>query len=227
MVFQLRLEQHCLCTASFILARTALDLLVDDEGAAQEGVGAIPKVDQVLFAIVAPAGPEGTIRNSRTGNLILYKAGTIKETRRPDGFPMSTSEMRHTEHQTPRFKITNVEPRNANSSDLYLFFVCLYEKRFRVLSHCQRSLRSTLKRPKTYGENSPSLCPTISSVILTSWYILPLYTWKIRPTKLGSMVAARAWVLIGGTRSPGFGRTMGSLTMSVLVLRGFTNCEAP
>jgi len=33
----------------------------------------------------------------------------------------------------------------------------------------------------------------------------------MRPTKFGRMVADRACVLIGGTRSPAFGRTMGRL----------------
>ena len=33
----------------------------------------------------------------------------------------------------------------------------------------------------------------------------------MRPTKLGRIVALRALVLIGGTRSPGFGLTIGSL----------------
>lgn len=70
-------KQHCLCTASSILARTALLIPVDHEGAAQEDVSAIPRIDQVLLAIIAPAGSAGTIRNSRTGNLILYKAGAM------------------------------------------------------------------------------------------------------------------------------------------------------
>lgn len=70
-------KQHCLCTASAILARTALLVPVDHEGAAQEDVSAIPRIDQVLFATIAPAGSGGTIGNSRTGNLIWYKAGAI------------------------------------------------------------------------------------------------------------------------------------------------------
>jgi len=48
----------------------------------------------------------------------------------------------------------------------YLFLVCLYVKRFRVLS-CQHGPLVPESR-QTYAENSPSLCPTISSVILTS-----------------------------------------------------------
>jgi hypothetical protein len=65
----------------------------------------------------------------------------------------------------------------------------------------------------THGENSPSLCPTISSVTVNSWYTCPLCTWNLRPTKLGRIVAARAWVLIGGGFSPGLVRTMGKGTM--------------
>lgn len=50
----------------------------------------------------------------------------------------------------------------------------------------------------TYATYSPSLCPTISSVIATSTYDFPLCTAKRRPTKLGRMVAARFVVRIGG-----------------------------
>ena len=66
----------------------------------------------------------------------------------------------------------------------------------------------------TYAENSPNLWPTISSVILTSLYIFPLWTWNTRPTKLGRMVALRACVLIGGVLSPAFGRMIGRLHKS-------------
>lgn len=61
------------------------------------------------------------------------------------------------------------------------------------------------------GENSPSLCPTISSFISTSWYTLPLYTWNLSPTKLGNIVAERACVRMGGALLPGSGRTIGRL----------------
>ena len=51
----------------------------------------------------------------------------------------------------------------------------------------------------------------MSSTIVTSWYIFPLYTWNFSPTKFGKIVAARALVLIGIRRCPGAGRTIGSL----------------
>lgn len=51
----------------------------------------------------------------------------------------------------------------------YLFLVCLYVKRFRVLRIAISTSRPTWTLINTYGENSPSLCPTMSSVILTSW----------------------------------------------------------
>jgi hypothetical protein len=52
---------------------------------------------------------------------------------------------------------------------IYLFLVCLYMKRFRVLL-VVRLLFVDLPRPtRTYAENSPSLCPTMSSVMRTSW----------------------------------------------------------
>jgi hypothetical protein len=56
------------------------------------------------------------------------------------------------------------------------------------------------------------LCPTMSSVMVTRWYVLPLCTSKRRPTKLGRMVAARAFVRTGGTLSPcALGHVMGRL----------------
>lgn len=61
------------------------------------------------------------------------------------------------------------------------------------------------------GENSPSLWPTISSLMSTSLYILPLCTWNRSPTKLGRIVAERACVRIGGVLFPGSGRTIGRL----------------
>lgn len=63
----------------------------------------------------------------------------------------------------------------------------------------------------TYCENSPSLWPTISSVMVTWLYTLPLYTSKFMPTKLGSIVADRAWVRMGGVYLPGWGLTRGRL----------------
>jgi hypothetical protein len=53
-----------------------------------------------------------------------------------------------------------------NCIPVYLFLLCLYEKRFRVLTPI--SSARALKGMSPYGENSPSLCPTISSVIKTS-----------------------------------------------------------
>ena len=66
---------------------------------------------------------------------------------------------------------------------------------------------------KTYGANSPSLCPTMSSVIVISSYFFPLWIWNLRPTKFGKMVAERACVLIGACFSPAFARAMGRLGM--------------
>ena len=67
----------------------------------------------------------------------------------------------------------------------------------------------------THALNSPSFLPTISSVMSTSLYIFPLCTWKRNPTKLGRIVALRAWVLMGVGRWPG---TVG--VMRRLVERG-------
>lgn len=64
---------------------------------------------------------------------------------------------------------------------------------------------------RTHGENSPSLCPTIWSEITTSWYTLPLCTWKMSPTMLGRMLAERACVRIGVTFWPGRTLTIGRL----------------
>jgi len=50
-------------------------------------------------------------------------------------------------------------------------------------------------------ENSPNLCPTISSVTKTLMNVLPLWTLKVWPTKSGTMVDARDHVLIG-SREP-------------------------
>src|SRR3972149_7153642 len=46
------------------------------------------------------------------------------------------------------------------------------------------------------GENSPSLCPTISSVTRTSRCVLPLYTPKRNPTISGEIWLERAHVFI-------------------------------
>lgn len=51
----------------------------------------------------------------------------------------------------------------------------------------------------------------MSSVIVIGVYTLPLYTSKFMPTKLGRMVAERAWVRIGGVYLPGWGLTRGRL----------------
>jgi hypothetical protein len=63
--------------------------------------------------------------------------------------------------------------------------------------------RKTSPDGDTYGTYSPSLFPTISSVIRISWYVFPLCTENRRPTKFGRIVAARFCVLIGGV--PGGG----------------------
>lgn len=66
---------------------------------------------------------------------------------------------------------------------------------------CTRHAHS-IKKEETYVLNSPNLCPTISSVIVTSWYTFPLCTWNFRPTKFGRIVAERCCVLMGTTFSP-------------------------
>lgn len=72
-------------------------------------------------------------------------------------------------------------------SHLYLFFVCLYMNRFRVLfgptlaaiyyilslmlcfpPFTRPHKPTTKERNVTHAENSPSLCPTMSSVMRTS-----------------------------------------------------------
>src|SRR5262245_55888820 len=52
------------------------------------------------------------------------------------------------------------------------------------------------------GANSPSLCPTMSSVTYTLRNCLPLCTKKVTPTKSGWMVQSRAHVLIGSRFPP-------------------------
>lgn len=47
------------------------------------------------------------------------------------------------------------------------------------------------------GANSPSLWPTIFSVTKVGINVLPLWTWKVCPTKSGVMVDFRDHVLIG------------------------------
>src|SRR5215213_3909892 len=47
------------------------------------------------------------------------------------------------------------------------------------------------------GANSPSLCPTMSSVTYTLRKALPLWTRNVTPTKSGWIVQSRAHVLIG------------------------------
>jgi hypothetical protein len=98
----------------------------------------------------------------------------------------------------------------------YLFFDILYVNLFRVLDvtktnrvshhHPTRNEKRNswqVRTSDTYGTYSPSLFPTISSVIKISWYVFPLCTENRRPTKLGRIVAARFCVLIGGV--PGGG----------------------
>lgn len=100
----------------------------------------------------------------------------------------------------------------------YLFLDCLYVKRLRVLQQGQRLIRN---KPglgsggKTYATYSPSLRPTISSVIWTSTYVLPLCTAKRRPTKFGRMVAARFVVRIGGVFGGG-GRVRGRARLDAI-----------
>jgi len=66
-----------------------------------------------------------------------------------------------------------------HTAPAYLFFVCLYTKRFFVC------------------ENSPNLCPTMSWVIVTGTWSFPLCTRKRIPTKFGRMVQERASVFMG------------------------------
>jgi len=99
-----------------------------------------------------------------------------------------TSKSHHTVHCDAR-------SHKTPAHTIYLFLLCLYEK------------------PALVGENSPSLWPTMSSVISTSWYIFPLCTWNTNPTKLGNIVADRACVCIGGAFWPGGTRTIGRGTM--------------
>src|SRR5438132_13987268 len=47
------------------------------------------------------------------------------------------------------------------------------------------------------GENSPSLCPTMSSCTNTRRNLLPLWTSNVCPTNSGMIVHARAHVLRG------------------------------
>ena len=51
------------------------------------------------------------------------------------------------------------------------------------------------------GENSPNLCPTMSSVTKTSTCVLPLCTPKTKPSISGEMTQARFQVLIIGVSS--------------------------
>src|SRR5262245_23856785 len=52
------------------------------------------------------------------------------------------------------------------------------------------------------GENSPSLCPTISSVMKTLMNCRPLCTRKVCPMNSGTTVQSRAQVLSGSLRAP-------------------------
>jgi hypothetical protein len=80
------------------------------------------------------------------------------------------------------------------------------------LSRSGGSVQSAAQE-ETYMENSPSLCPTMSSVTVNSWYTMPLCTWNRSPTKLGKIVADRACVLIAGAVCPGLTFGIASLSM--------------
>ena len=103
-------------------------------------------------------------------------------------------------HKTPK-----TPPRSV-----YLFLLCLYENGFLVL-YIHQILFQDKSHSRTYAANSPSLCPTISSVIVMSVQVLPLCTWNFSPTKFGNIVADLACVLIGTIFWPGTIRVIGSL----------------
>ena len=67
----------------------------------------------------------------------------------------------------------------ASMGVFYFFFLLVCPLKFRV------------------GENSPSLCPTVSSVAKKGMNFFPLCISNFIPTKLGVMVADRAYVLMG------------------------------
>src|SRR3954467_2241229 len=58
-------------------------------------------------------------------------------------------------------------------------------------------LRPLWPRKVRVGENSPSLCPTMSSCTNTFRNLLPLCTSNVCPTNSGMIVQARAHVRIG------------------------------
>lgn len=99
---------------------------------------------------------------------------------------------------TDLYSVASFDPRSLFV--LPLVFLHTSSRPVRLVSICVGSQ----SRLGTYGENSPSLCPTISSVIATRVYSLPLCTSNRSPTKLGRIVAERACVRIGGTLSPAF-----------------------
>src|SRR5688572_16528709 len=59
------------------------------------------------------------------------------------------------------------------------------------------ALRPLWPRKIRVGENSPSLCPTMSSCTNTRRNLLPLWTSNVCPTNSGMIVQARAHVRIG------------------------------
>ena len=84
--------------------------------------------------------------------------------------------------------------------------------RTRLLEHCaardhfagagapgaaSAALRPLWPRNIRVGENSPSLCPTMSSCTNTLRNLFPLWTSNVWPTNSGMIVHARAQVLIG------------------------------
>src|SRR5690606_29903529 len=96
-------------------------------------------------------------------------------------------------------RVSNLASTNKASNETHLarclintFTVCTngdyFSHYFLSFPPCLRNLR--------VGLNSPSLWPTIFSVIRTGTCILPLWTAIVRPTISGLIVLARAQVLI-------------------------------
>src|SRR5688572_14285067 len=69
------------------------------------------------------------------------------------------------------------------------------------------TLRVECPRNVRVGENSPSRCPTMSSVTNTFRCLLPLWTMNVCPTKSGMIVEDRAHVVIGSLAPESFCRS--------------------